>query len=993
MCNKNILVLKSLTLPIYLILFLLTFSSCVTRKKKADLSILGKIYENTTARYNGYFNANEILEINKLALSTQDPVNYQKQLPIFPYLTASNRKSAGQELDKAVKKVTRVVALHPRSYWMDDCYLLAGQAWFLKEDYENAEKAFRYLITEFDPEEKLAQSEDKAKADAKKSTLSPKQKAKKREKAKKEALKKRKKYNKEVKKRKIQNAKRKKEGKTALPSKPKPKAKTDESEAEKAKKEEAEKRKQAAAEAKKEAKAAEPKKYFLKHRPVFQEGKLWLAKTLIERDNDDSALRILEKLIEDETTFEYVLEEVYPLLAFYYLKKNNIAEANIAIEKAISLSDDRKEKARLSFLAGQLFSTDKKEAEAFTAFDQAEKWASNYEMAFNAKINKAQLAWLAGKGSYEDALADLDKLAKDEKNIDYLDQLYYNKGQLALKNNQRVEAISYFKESLAKNTINTLQKTESAYILGSLYFEDSEFLSAKNYLDTTLQTMADEDPRKPETAKLRESLTDIASLIENINLQDSLIGISKLSPEDRMQLALKIKKQEDEKRMAEIENKNQGSISALPITARENAFNGLNTGASTQSSFFAYDDQTLKRGVREFERVWGARTLQDNWRQGEQKLSFDAPSQAITEIDTASSRKGKSLKVTDLTEEDIERLLGDYPKTDIALKAAELKIIDALFKLGVLYREKLANYPESIKAFIELDKRFPGTNIEVNIWYYLFLTYRENNELAKSDVYKSKILDKYGSTYFAQAISDPNFVASSKLREKELNQFYDLAYKLFTERKFAEAMELIVQAPAKSGTLTKLNGRFALLGALCTGSLKGREEYIYALQEVIAKYPGTDEQRRAAEILRLLGEAQASMPGQRVDESGQFQIEADQVHYVIFAFPQSVDLNGIKVGISDFNRKYFSLEKLNMTNLFLGEDEASRKALLILRRFNNQGSALNYYLTADKNKAELKLDETPYELFIIGLNNYRELLRIKNTNAYLDFFNTKILKN
>ena len=135
------------------------------------------------------------------------------------------------------------------------------------------------------------------------------------------------------------------------------------------------------------------------------------------------------------------------------------------------------------------------------------------------------------------------------------------------------------------------------------------------------------------------------------------------------------------------------------------------------------------------------------------------------------------------------------------------------------------------------------------------------------------------------------------------------------------------------------------------------------------------------------------MPGQRVDESGQFQIEADQVHYVIFAFPQSVDLNGIKIGISDFNRKYFSLEKLNMTNLFLGEDESSRKALLILRRFNNQGSALNYYLTADKNKSELKLDETPYELFIIGLNNYRELLRIKNTNAYLDFFKTNILKN
>lgn len=984
--------MKSLTLPLYIILFLFLFSSCVTRKKKADLSILGKIYENTTARYNGYFNANEILEINKLALSTQDPVNYQKELPIFPYLKASNRKSAGQELDKAVKKVTRVVALHPRSYWMDDCYLLAGQAWFLKEDYENAEKAFRYLITEFDPEEKLAQEQDKAKADSKKSNLSPKQKAKQREKAKKEALKKRKKYNKEVKKRKIQNAKRKKQGKSTLPSKPKPKA--NESEAEKAKKEEAEKRKQAAAEAKKVAKAAQPTKYFLKHRPVFQEGKLWLAKTLIERDNDDSALRILEKLIEDETTFEYILEEVYPLLAFYYLKKNNIDEANVALEKSITLISDRKEKARLSFIAGQLYSKNKKESEAFAAFDQAEKWASNYEMAFNSKMNKAQLAWLAGKGTYEDALADLDKLAKDEKNIDYLDQLYFNKGQLALKNNQREEAIGFFKESLAKNTINTLQKTESAYILGSLFFDAGDFLPAKNYLDTTLQTMADEDPRKPKTSKLRENLTEIADIIEIINLQDSLISISKLTPEERMQLALKIKKTEDEKRMAEIENKNQGSLGALPVTARENAFSGLNTGLSTQSSFFAYDDQTLKKGIREFERVWGTRTLQDSWRQGGQKLAFEVPDFSTTKVDTAgSSKKNKQAKVTDLTEEDLDRLLGEYPKTDIALKSAELKIIDALYKLGILFREKLTNYPEAIKTFNQLDNRFPGINIEVNIWYYLFLTYRENNQLPESEIFKNKILEKYGSTYFGQAISDPNFVVSSKLREKELNVYYDNAYKLFTEKKYAEAFDLITQAPAKSGSITKLNARFALLGALCKGSLKGREEYIYALQEVIANFPGTDEQRRAAEILRLLGEAQASMPGQRVDESGQFQIEADQVHYVIFVFPESVDLNGVKVGVSDFNRKYFSLEKLNMTNLFLGDDEASRKALLILRRFNNQGSALNYYLTADKNKSELNLDQTPYEMFIIGLNNYRELLRIKNTNTYLDFFKRSILKN
>jgi len=984
--------LKRILLAISALLLLLILQGCVTRKKRADLSLLGKIYENTTARYNGYFNANEILEINQMALSTQDPVNYQKELPIYPYLTASNRKAAGQEMDKAIKKVTRVVALHPRSHWIDDCYLLAGQAWFIKEDYENAEKAFRYLIAEFDPQEEAERKADKAAVAQRKKAPSAREKAKLREKAKKAALKKRKKYNREVRKRKEENARRRKQGKSLLPSRPE--APKKESEAEKAKREEAEKRKAAAAAARKEEKASRPEQYFLRHRPVFQEGKLWLAKTLLERDNDDSALLILEKLTEDETTFPHVLEEAYPLLAYYQLKRKQEVEAAATLEKSVTILSDRQEKARLSFLSGQLHARNKREAEALSAFQQAEKWAPDYEMAFNSRLNKAQLSWLAGQGSYENALTELDRLAEDSKNLDYLDQLFYSKGQMALKNNRETEAIGYFKESIVRNTVNTLQKTESAYILGSLFFSKGEFLPAKNYLDTTLQTMAVEDPRRKETLKLRDNLTDIAALIETIALQDSLIRIGRMSPEERMALAQQVQREEDRRRMEEIEKRNQASLGPLPVTLQDRDISGLGNRGTGTTSFFAYDDQLLRRGIREFERIWGSRTLQDNWRQGGQKLAFDFPQPlAQTDTVTAPERRSRNAKMTDLTQEDITRLLGDYPQNQAAEKVAQLKIIESLFKLGTLYREKLNNLPKSIEAFSDLDKRFPGTNIEVNVWYYLYLNYRENEQVTKAERFRSQILDKYGSTYFAQAINDPDFVISAKLREREINQFYDQAYQAFTARRYEEALSLVNMAPEKTGSITTLNARFALLGAMCTGSLKGKEAYIFALQEVMAKFPDTDEQRRAAEILRLLGEAQASMPGQRADESGQFQVETDQVHYIIFVFPGQVDLNPIKVSLSDFNRKYFSLEKLNMTNLFLGEEEQSRKALLILRRFNNQGTALNYYLMAEKYKQELNLGQTPYDLFIIGLNNYRELLRVKDTDSYFNFFRKNILGN
>ncbi|MEL7251197.1 MAG: gliding motility protein, partial [Bacteroidota bacterium] len=120
--------MKQINKLLLLAFCLLLVSACTTQKKRGELSKFGKLWHNTTAHYNGYFNANEIITESTVALSDQHDDNYLQLLDIYEYIEVDNPQAVAEQLDEAVKKVTVVVNLHPYSQWTDDCYLLAGKA-------------------------------------------------------------------------------------------------------------------------------------------------------------------------------------------------------------------------------------------------------------------------------------------------------------------------------------------------------------------------------------------------------------------------------------------------------------------------------------------------------------------------------------------------------------------------------------------------------------------------------------------------------------------------------------------------------------------------------------------------------------------------------------------------------------------------------------------------------------------------------------------------
>ena len=136
---------------ILLLVAILAFSGCATKKRRGDVSKLGKFYHNTTAKFNGYFNANVIYEESLLLLKDAHKDNYTQILPLYPESDVQDAGSVASELDRGVEKLAVVISLHRVSEWTDDSYLLMGKTQYLKKDYEAAEETLEFFEDEFDP--------------------------------------------------------------------------------------------------------------------------------------------------------------------------------------------------------------------------------------------------------------------------------------------------------------------------------------------------------------------------------------------------------------------------------------------------------------------------------------------------------------------------------------------------------------------------------------------------------------------------------------------------------------------------------------------------------------------------------------------------------------------------------------------------------------------------------------------------------------------------
>ena len=137
---------------LFLILIVIA-SSCSTEKN----TLLNRKYHSVTAKYNGYFNANELINQAIRSYKASYKEDYYLQLPIERLPSEKEVEGILPAIDTAISKCTKVIQNHSMpsikgSYkkveyntYIDENFLTVGQANFYKRNFESATRNFEFV--------------------------------------------------------------------------------------------------------------------------------------------------------------------------------------------------------------------------------------------------------------------------------------------------------------------------------------------------------------------------------------------------------------------------------------------------------------------------------------------------------------------------------------------------------------------------------------------------------------------------------------------------------------------------------------------------------------------------------------------------------------------------------------------------------------------------------------------------------------------------------
>jgi hypothetical protein len=132
----------------------LVFSSCSTERN----TFISRTYHSTTAHYNGYFNANDLLRASLVQYQNGLKENYYNVLPIRPLPNEEEVKDLYTPIDTAISKCTKVIQRHAmpsmdkpslkkdeHNTWIDENWLTIGVANYYRRNYDVAFKNLSYV--------------------------------------------------------------------------------------------------------------------------------------------------------------------------------------------------------------------------------------------------------------------------------------------------------------------------------------------------------------------------------------------------------------------------------------------------------------------------------------------------------------------------------------------------------------------------------------------------------------------------------------------------------------------------------------------------------------------------------------------------------------------------------------------------------------------------------------------------------------------------------
>ncbi len=732
------------------------------------------------------------------------------------------------------------------------------------------------------------------------------------------------------------------------------------------------------------------------------EARLWMALSYLAMDWDYEAENALHP-VKEKDLVNNELRNLYNLAyADYYLHTKNWEKAVKPLEYAARHAKGS-QKNRLWFLLGQTYTQLGKKKDAYNAFKKAGSGAAtDYRTKFNARIKQSEV--FQGTNIKKEVRA-LRNMTHYARNTEFLDQIYYAIGNLYISRKDTAEAMKNYRLAVEKSTRNGIDKALAQLALGNLYFLQGDYVKAQPCYSEAVPQLPETYPDYKMLKKRSDVLDELATYAGNVHLQDSLLTLSKMTPEEQRKACQKLVDELIEREKKEAEEAAREEYLANQQGADDNIKRN-DTPANTMinngdKSWYFYNSMTKNQGKTEFQRRWGARKNEDDWRRRNKSVfSLDEES-----ADDESDDEGDGLPndTTSMSPEEkeaakkqmdaasdphnVEYYLAQIPKTPEEIQTCHDVIQEGLYNMGIILKDKLEDFPSARKEFNRLLESYPDNIYRLDVYYNMYLMAVRSGDVAQAERWRQMILANFPDSPYGQAMLDPNYFENLRKMFRVQEAKYQEAYDAYLDNSNSRVHALTAEME-RDFPLSKIMPKFVFIDALSYLTENDIPKFKERLEYLLEKWPDTDMTPMAGSIVRGLRQGREpnkgssnsrgmiwsmrlsndSVPMNADGTPANFENDPNSPQYLVLAFPRdSVSSNQLLYDVARFNFSSFVVRDFDLEQMSFGNI-----GLLIVKGFENV-KQLEHYRNVMAEKG-FEVSEG-VRLIMISKPNFELLLR------------------
>lgn len=552
----------------------------------------------------------------------------------------------------------------------------------------------------------------------------------------------------------------------------------------------------------------------------------WKARSLMKLNQPEKAATVLDttRLLFDVKKAS--AEDITGADLQFNINQRNYEQAEKLAVQAVALASDAKRKIRLNFILAQLQEVNKKPADAYKSYSKVIHSNASFELAFNATLNSLRIEEKQD-GQPTDRMTRLRTLLKDDKNSDFIDQIYFQMGETALASQKIDPAIANYKLSVKNSKRNQKQKGLSYLRLADINFKyKTDYILAKKYYDSTLLNLSPSYPGYQQILKKANNLQLLASRFQIIAQQDTLQALAKLPEAVR---AARINLLVDQ-HVIQQEN--------APVRVNPTINNGnvINSTSRSSNSFYFYNPEAVNQGLVSFLSVWGKRRLEDNWRISSRTVAtVNNNPNSVSDPDVVQNIQAPLLSAPGAATFK-QQLVNSIPTTPPLLLQSNQIIFEAYTDIAGFYKDILGDNIESINTYEYLLKRFPDNNNLPTIYYSLYRLYSDEHNQPMAEKYRDLLLKNFPQTQYAKIILDPEYGKKMLSDDAQQNTFYNSVYDFYRKRQYDQVIARTDSA-LKINPQSKQGAQLAYLKTIALGHQQKLAPFEQELQQLTTQYP------------------------------------------------------------------------------------------------------------------------------------------------------------